>query len=392
MKNTWKVYVLALISFLVGTSNYIISGILDRIAETLGTSVAAAGQLITVYSLAYAVGTPILMALTAKMDRRKLLLYSLGLFIAANLLTFILSGFGFFIAARIITALGAGVVTVNALSIAAKIAQPGKQASAIANVTMGITASLIIGVPLGRMVASAFGWKAVFLAIAIVGGLAMLVIAAVIPRMQGDKPVPLIKQFALLKKPQILVALAITFFWLGGYSLAYTYLSPFLLEVTHLNESLISAALFMFGIASLIGSKVGGYSADKRGIKNTLVSGMVLHVVSLILLSLVGQSVIAVFAILILWSFAAWSSAPAQQFNLVSLVPESSGVMLSLNSSMMQLAMAVGAGIGGLIVNRVSLASITWFGVLGVLIAIIAVVVLSSMASRHSMVQSADRV
>lgn len=390
MKSTWKVYVLALVSFLVGTSNYIISGILDRIAETMGTSVAAAGQLITVYSLAYAVGTPILMALTAKMDRRKLLLYSLGLFIIANLLTFILTGFGLFIAARIITALGAGVVTVNALSIAAKIAPPGKQASAIANVTMGITASLIIGVPLGRMVASAFGWKAVFLAIAIVGVIAMLVIAAVFPHMQGDKPVPLIKQFALLKKPQVLVALAITFFWLGGYSLAYTYISPFLLEVTHLNESLISAALFVFGIASLIGSKVGGYSADKRGIIFTLVSGMVLHVISLILLSLVGQSVIAVFAILILWSFAAWSSAPAQQFNLVKLVPESSGIMLSLNSSMMQFAMAVGAGIGGLIVNRVSLASITWFGVFGVLIAIIAVFVLSSMASRHSAVQTAD--
>ncbi|MFB4330182.1 MFS transporter [Paenibacillus sp. CR_12] len=390
MNSTWKVYVLALVSFLVGTSNYIISGVLDRIAETMGTSVAAAGQLITVYSLAYAVGTPILMALTAKMDRRKLLLYSLGLFIIANLLTFILSGFGLFIAARIITALGAGVVTVNALSIAAKIAPPGKQASAIANVTMGITASLIIGVPLGRMVASAFGWKAVFLAIAIVGVIAMLVISAVFPRLQGDKPVPLIKQFALLKKPQVLVALAITFFWLGGYSLAYTYISPFLLEVTHLNESLISAALFVFGIASLIGSKVGGYSADKRGIIFTLVSGMVLHVISLILLSLVGQSIIAVFAILILWSFAAWSSAPAQQFNLVSLVPESSGVMLSLNSSMMQLAMAVGAGIGGLIVNRVSLASITWFGVFGVLIAIIAVFVLSSMTSRHSAVQTAD--
>ncbi|NQF16433.1 MFS transporter [Brevibacillus sp. HB1.3] len=390
MKSTWKVYVLALISFLVGTSNYIVSGILDRIAETLGTNVAAAGQLITVYSLAYAVGTPILMALTAKMDRLKLLLYSLGLFIAANLLTFIWSDFGFFITARIITALGAGVVTVNALSIAAKIAPPGKQASAIANVTMGITASLIIGVPLGRMVASAFGWKAVFLAIAIVGGLAMLVIAAVIPRMQGDKPVPLIKQFALLKKPQVLVALAITFFWLGGYSLVYTYLSPFLLEVTHLHESLISAALFVFGIASLIGSKVGGYSADKQGIKYTLVSGMVLHVISLILLSLVGQSIIAVFAILILWSFAAWSSAPAQQFNLVSLVPESTGVMLSLNSSMMQLAMAVGAGMGGLIVNRISLASITWFGVLGVLIAIIAVFVLSRIASRHAVAQSVE--
>ncbi|MBE9916599.1 MFS transporter [Paenibacillus donghaensis] len=390
MESTWKVYVLALISFLVGTSEYIISGILDRIAETLGISVAAAGQLITVFSLAYAIGTPFLMALTAKLDRRKLLLYSLGLFIAANLLTFILPGFGLFIAARIIMALGAGMVVVTALSIAAKIAPPGKQASSIATVTMGFTASLIIGVPLGRMVSTAFGWKAVFLAIAIVGVLAMLVIAAVIPRMQGDKPVPLIKQFALLKKPQVLVALAITFFWLGGYSLAYTYISPFLLEVTHLNDSLLSTALFVFGIASLVGSKVGGYSADKRGIMFTLVSGMLLHVISLILLSLAGQSVIAVFAILILWSFAAWSSGPTQQFNLVSLVPESSGVMLSLNQSTMQLSMAVGAGVGGLIVNHVSLASITWFGALGVLIAIIATFVLSGMATRHSAVQSAD--
>ncbi|MDR9854815.1 MFS transporter [Paenibacillus sp. VCA1] len=388
MQSTWKVYVLALISFLVGTSEYIISGILDRIAETLGTSVAAAGQLITVFSLAYAVGTPILMALTAKMDRRKLLLYSLGLFIAANLLTFILPGFGLFIAARIIMALGAGMVIVTALSIAAKIAPQGKQASSIATVTMGFTASLIIGVPLGRMVASAFGWKAVFLAIAILGIIAMLVIAAVIPRMQGDKPVPLVKQLALLKKPQVLVALGITFFWLGGYSLAYTYISPFLLEVTHLNESLISAALLVFGIASLIGSKVGGYSADKRGIIFTLVSGMILHVISLILLSFAGQSVIAIFAILILWSFAAWSSGPTQQFNLVSLVPESSGVMLSLNQSTMQLSMAVGAAVGGLIVNRVSLASITWFGALGVLIAIIAAFALSGMASRHSAVQA----
>lgn len=388
LQSTWKVYVLALISFLVGTSEYIISGILDRIAETLGTSVAAAGQLITVFSLAYAVGTPILMALTAKMDRRKLLLYSLGLFIAANLLTFILPGFGLFIAARIIMALGAGMVVVTALSIAAQIAPQGKQASSIATVTMGFTASLIIGVPLGRMVASAFGWKAVFLAIAILGVIAMLVIAAVIPRMQGDKPVPLVKQLALLKKPQVLVALGITFFWLGGYSLAYTYISPFLLEVTHLNESLISAALLVFGIASLIGSKVGGYSADKRGIIFTLVSGMILHVISLILLSFAGQSVIAIFAVLILWSFAAWSSGPTQQFNLVSLVPESSGVMLSLNQSTMQLSMAVGAAVGGLIVNRVSLASITWFGALGVLIAIIATFVLSGMGARQSAVQA----
>jgi len=109
----------------------------------------------------------------------------------------------------------------------------------------------------------------------------------------------------------------------------------------------------------------------------------------LILLSLAGQSVIAVFTVLILWSFAAWSSGPTQQFNLVSLVPESSGVMLSLNTSVMQLSMAVGAGIGGLIINHLSLASITWFGALGVLIAIIATFILSGMTSRPA-AQTAD--
>ncbi|WP_136607085.1 MFS transporter [Paenibacillus dokdonensis] len=390
MGSTWKVYVLALISFLVGTSEYIISGILDRIAVTLGTSVAAAGQLITVFSLAYAIGTPILMAATAKMDRRKLLLYSLGLFIAANLLSFVLPGFELFIAARIIMALGAGMVVVTALSIAAKIAPPGKQAGAIASVTMGFTASLIIGVPLGRMISTALGWKAVFLAIALVGVLAMVVIALSIPRIKGDEPIPLMKQFALLKRPQVAIALGITFFWLGGYSLAYTYISPFLLEVTHLNDSLLSAALLVFGIASLIGSKVGGYSADKRGVMFTLATGMLLHIISLILLSFAGHSVVAVFAILILWSFAAWSSGPTQQYNLISLAPESSGVMLSLNQSTMQLAMAVGAAVGGLVIGHVSLASITWFGAAGVIIAVIATFVLSGMTSRQPAIQKAD--
>ncbi len=391
MGNTWKVYVLALISFLVGTSEYIISGILDRIAGSLGTSVAAAGQLITVFSLAYAIGTPILMAATAKMDRKRLLLYSLGLFIAANLLSFVLPGFELFIVARILMALGAGMVVVTALSMAAAIAPPGKQASSIATVTMGFTASLIIGVPLGRMVSDAFGWKAVFLAIALVGLLAMLVIAAAIPRMKGDKPVPLLKQFALLKRPQVAIALAITFFWLGGYSLAYTYISPYLLEVSHLNESLLSTALLAFGIASLIGSKAGGYSADKRGVTFTLISGMLLHIISLILLSFAGHSVAAIFAFLLLWSFAAWSSGPTQQFNLVSLAPESAGVMLSLNQSTMQLSMAVGAALGGLTVSHISLASVTWFGAISVLIAIISVFVLSGWSSRRSTMHAADQ-
>ncbi|AOK89302.1 MFS transporter [Paenibacillus polymyxa] len=384
MQSTWKVYILAIVSFLVGTSEYIISGILDQIATTMGITVSAAGQLITVFSLAYAIGTPILMAVTAKWDRRKLLLSSLGLFAVANVLSFILPGFGMFIAARILMALGAGMVVVTALSIAAKIAPAGKQASSIATVTMGFTASLIIGVPLGRMISSAYGWKTVFLGIALTGIIALIVISMTIPRLKGDRPVPLLQQFALLKKPEVALGLGITFFWLGGYSLAYTYISPYLLNVSGVGEDMLSSVLLAFGIASLIGSKIGGYSADKKGIPFTLLGGMVLHGISLLLLPFAAHSLIAVFALLILWSFAAWTTGPTQQYNLVTLVPESSGVMLSLNQSTMQLAMAAGAGIGGVVVGQVSLASITWFGAAGVVIAIVAVYLLSRRSSVHT--------
>jgi DHA1 family putative efflux transporter-like MFS transporter len=379
---------LAIISFLVGTSEFIISGILDKIADSLGVTLAAAGQLITIFSLVYAIGTPILMALTASLDRRRLMLYSLGLFVVANLLAFLLPGFGPFLFARIIMALGAGLVVVTALNIAAKLAPPDKQASSIATVVMGFTASLIIGVPLGRIMADAFGWKSVFGGIALFGLIAMIVLSFTIPPTKGDKPVPLLQQLALLKKRKVALGLSITFFWLGGYSIAYTYLSPYLLSVSGISDSILSTALLIFGIASLIGSKFGGYSTDRWGVSFTLVGGMALHIVMIIMLSIVTNSLMAVLIILTLWSFAAWSSGPTQQYHLATLEPESSGVMLGLNQSMMQLAMAAGAGIGGVAVEQVSLASITWIGATGVAIAMVIVLVLSSSSSSRKIAQS----
>ncbi|RCX23833.1 DHA1 family putative efflux transporter-like MFS transporter [Fontibacillus phaseoli] len=377
MNKAWRIYILAIVSFLVGTSEYIISGILDKIAGDLGITLAAAGQLITIFSLVYAIGTPILMALTARMDRRRLILYALGIFIIGNLLSYTLPGYGLFVAARVIMALGAGMVVVTALNIAAKIAPPGRQASAIATVVMGFTASLIIGVPLGRMVAGAFGWKAVFGGIAFLGVVGLIVLYFSIPRTEGDKPVPLRQQLSLLKKRNVALGLSITFFWLGGYSVAYTYLSPYLLKVSEIPDHLLSALLLAFGIASLVGSKLGGFSTDRWGVTVTLVSGMLLHILMLIMLSMVTGTLAGVAAILILWSFAAWSSGPTQQFHMTTLEQESSGVLLGLNQSMMQLSMAAGAGLGGIAVEHVSLSSITWIGAGGVAIAVIAALILA---------------
>lgn len=377
MSSSSKVYILAIVSFLVGTSEYALSGILDKVAASLDVSLAAAGQLITIFSLIYALCTPILMAVTASMDRRKLIIISMGIFVVSNILAFVLPGYGLFVVARILMAIGAGVVVVTALNIAAKIAPAGKQASSIATVVMGFTASLIVGVPLGRITADTLGWKSVFGAIALLGIIAMVILSFAIPRMKGDVPVPLRQQLSLLKKPKVALGLAITFFWLGGYSITYTYLSPYLLKVSEINEQYLSGALLVFGIASMIGSKLGGLSADRWGVNRTLFGGFTLHIMMLILLSVVTHTLVGVMIVLLLWSFSAWSSGPTQQYHLTTIEPEASGVMLSLNQSMMQLAMAAGAGMGGIAVESFSLSSITWLGAAGIVIAIFALVILN---------------
>lgn len=363
----------------MGTSEYILSGILDKVAGSFDVSLAAAGQLITIFSLVYAIFTPILMAVTASMDRRKLILIGLGTFVISNLLAFTLPGYGLFVVARIIMAIGAGVVVVTALNIAAKIAPAGKQASAIATVVMGFTASLIVGVPLGRITADTLGWKSVFGGIALLGIIAMIILSFAIPRIKGDAPIPLRQQLSLLKKPKVALGLSITFFWLGGYSIAYTYLSPYLLEVSGLGDKYLSGALLIFGIASMIGSKIGGFSTDRWGVHRTLSGGLALHIVMLILLSVVTHTLLGVMIVLLLWSFSAWSSGPTQQYHLTTIEPEASGVMLGLNQSMMQLAMAVGAGVGGIAIETISLTSITWIGAAGIAIAILALVILNKM-------------
>lgn len=362
MTNSWKIYMLAIVSFLVGTSEFIIAGILDMIADDTGVSVAAAGQLITVFSIAYAFGTPILMAMTARMERRKLMIAALSVFVIGNLIAVIAPSFILLMGSRIILALSTGIFVVVALTVAAKLAEPGKQGSAIATLVMGFSTSLIVGVPLGRVIASALDWKMIFAAIGILGILAIIAIIRTIPRTAGDEPVPLRNQFALLKSPKIAIALTVTFFWIFGYSIVYTYISPFLLTITGMSERTVSIGLFAFGVASLIGSKLGGYGTDKWGVPRTLVGGMLLHSMALLLLSVFSQSAVFVFLVLMLWAFSAWSSGPTQQYYLITLSPEASGIMLSLNTSVLQLAMAAGAGIGGVVVEGISLSSVSWLG------------------------------
>lgn len=385
MSNTWKIYILALASFLVGTSEFVIAGILDMLARDVGVSVAAAGQLITVYSLAYAIGTPILIALTAKMDRKKLMLSALGLFFLGNLITVTSTGYGMLMGARIILAISTGVFMVVALTVAAKIANPGKQGGSIATVLLGFNLALILGVPLGRLIAGSYDWKIIFTGIGVLSLMAMFVLLLAIPKSEGEAPVPIRQQLALFKTPRISAALSISFFWIMGYTILYTYITPFLLTITGMSERMVSIGLFAFGLASLLGSQVGGYGADKWGIPRTMVGGLIFHSGILFLLAAFAHYSMLVLPLLMLWSFFAWSTGPVQQVYLIGMAPQASGIILSLNNSIVQLGMAVGAVIGGIIVDSISLTAAGWLGGIGVALGLVPAVYSLTMRRRSAL-------
>lgn len=362
MNSTWKIYLLTLISFLVGTSQFVIVGILDKVAASVGVSVTTAGQLITVFALAAAIGTPIVMAATAKMDQRRQLLLALAIILLGIVSTLALPGFGALMASRAILGVGTGVFVVTAYAITAKLASPGHQGEAMSNIAMGFSASLVFGVPIGRVIATVYDWQVIFWGIGLFSLLGFFAVFRTIPATAGEAPLPLGKQFALLKKPKIAVAIGVTFFVFIGYSVVNTYITPFLASVMPMSEEKMSSILFALGIASLIGSKLSGFLADRIGIARTLVGSMAIQALALLLLSTVSGSVIATIPLLMLWAIAAWTFGPTQSFNLVSLAPEASGIMLGLNSSFVQLGFAAGAGIGGIAVGGSSIMAISWVG------------------------------
>jgi MFS transporter, DHA1 family, putative efflux transporter len=360
---------LTLISFLVGTSQFVISGILDQVAASVEVSVSVAGQLITVYALATAIGTPIFMVATTNIDLRKQLLLALGIILLGVISTLALQGFGFLMVSRALLGVGSGVFVVTAYSVAAKMAPPGRQAGAMSNIALGFSSSLVLGVPIGRVIASAYDWKIIFWGIGFFTLLGIFAVARHIPSMGKEIPIPLGKQLSQLKNPNVAYALGVTMFVFIGYSVVNTYTTPFLTSVISISEEGVSIILFALGIASLLGSKLGGFLVDRLGTARILVGSMLVQAISLALVPAVSDSAVIVISLLMLWAIAAWTFGPIQSFNLLSLAPEASGIMLSLNSTFVQLGFAAGASIGGILVDGSSILVICWIGAFAVAVA-----------------------
>lgn len=388
MSNSWKIYMLALVSFFVGTSQFGIVGMLDKIATSIDISVSTAGQLVTVFALGNAIGAPIVVMAMTKINQRKQLILSLIVIVVGIILTILTTEFFVLMLARILLGIGTGVFVVTAYAVSAKLAPTGKKGSAMANIAMGFSSSLVLGVPIGRIMAYSYDWDTIFWIIGIFSLLAIFAIDHTIPDFECEESVSLRKRLTLLKNPQLALMLSVSLFVFIGFSIMDTYITPYLTVIVPTKEHAISSILFAMGIASVIGSKLGGLLADRIGTFSTLVGAMCIQIAALILLTMGFQSIAIIVMLLMLWEVACWMFGPTQNFNLVNLVPEASGIVLSLNSSFVQLGFALGAGIGGIAVGSISVTSITWISTISVICATLLFIVIRLFLQKKPLTKS----
>jgi DHA1 family inner membrane transport protein len=349
---TPRILFLAIATFAVGTDAYVIAGILPEIAHDLHVPVDQAGQMVTLFALAYALGAPILAVLTARVARRGLLITVLLGLCLANILSALAPTFGWMLLTRVVAAGCAALCSPTALAIAALLAPAEQRGTALASVNFGLTIATVLGVPLGTLIGSHFGWTWTFGLVALLAGGAALALVFSLPTL-STPPVPSLRaRVAPLGQGKVLLGLCLTFLWaLAGFTV-YTYITPLLRENAHLGD--VSGLLLIYGLASVVGNWVGGFAVDRWGAFRSLLVSLVLLILVFLTLPFTTHSFPGAAIALAVWGIAAWSLYPEQQHRLLALAPAHASVILALNGSVLYLGIAAGAEIGGLVLAHTS--------------------------------------
>ncbi|WP_152656565.1 MFS transporter [Oceanobacillus sp. CFH 90083] len=371
--NQFIIILLALGAFVTGTSEFVVSGILEIISFDLDVSISMAGQLITIYSLSYAIGALVLVMVTSRLDRKKVLLYAIFIFILGNLVAFFSYHFLLLMLSRVIMAMSGGLYIVVATNYAAQIAAPEKRGSAMATVITGFTVSLVLGVPIGTFLAGYLDWNYIFLIIALGTAVLFILLLKLVPDIQANPSLPFKQQLEVIKDRRLLSGLTTTIFWILGYTMVFAYISPLLSNSTGFSIEMISIALFVLGTFAFIGSRFGGYAVDKWGPDRTISLSLIIHIIALLVLTFTQFSATGVFITLAVWGIATWTTTPAKQFYLISLKPESSETVLSFNTALMNVGMMLGSALGGIIIEYTNVVNLSWIGGLFVLLAFISI-------------------
>ncbi|MCG6541500.1 MFS transporter [Pseudomonas sp. KSR10] len=366
---------LTLSAFAIGTTEFVIVGLIPTIAGDLGVSLPSAGLLVSLYALGVAVGAPLLTALTGKVPRKLLLLSLMVLFTAGNLLAWQAPGYESLILARIVTGLAHGVFFSIGSTIATSLVSKEKAASAIAIMFTGLTVALVTGVPLGTFIGQQFGWRETFLAVSLLGVIAFVGSLLFVPRsIQHSKPASLVQQLAVLKQPRLLLVYAMTAVGYGGTFIAFTFLAPILQEISGFGEGAVSLVLLVYGVSVAVGNIWGGKLADRRGPISALKLIFSLLAIVLLALTFTAGNPWLALATVLLWGAVAFGNVPGLQVYVVRqaerYTPNAVDVASGLNIAAFNLGIAGGAWLGGHIVASMGLIHTAWIGSLVVLAAL----------------------
>lgn len=366
---------LTLSAFAIGTTEFVIVGLLPTIAADLGVSLPSAGLLVSLYALGVAIGAPVLTALTGKVPRKLLLLSLMVLFTLGNLLAWQAPGYESLVIARIVTGLAHGVFFSIGATIATSLVPKEKAASAIAIMFTGLTVALVTGVPLGTFIGQHFGWRETFLAVSALGLIAFIGSLLFVPQnIQHSKPASLLQQLRVLKQPRLLLVYAMTAIGYGGTFTAFTFLAPILQDIAGFSAGSVSLVLLVYGVSVAVGNIWGGKLADKHGPISALKIIFLLLAAVLFMLTFTAHNQWLALGTVLLWGAVAFGNVPGLQLYVVRQAehfsPQAVDVASGLNIAAFNLGIAGGAWGGGLIVTHLGLIHTAWIGALVVLLAL----------------------
>jgi DHA1 family inner membrane transport protein len=342
-------------AFGIGTTEFVIMGLLLQVSADLHVSIAAAGLLISGYALGVAVGAPLLTIATRRVPRKTVLLALMAIFTLGNIACALAPSYEMLMAARVITSLAHGTFFGVGSVVATGLVAPEKRASAIAVMFTGLTAATMLGVPAGAWLGLQFGWRSTFWAVALIGVFALAVLAVFVPRDRAaDKQAPasLADELAVLARPQVLLGLAMTVLGFAGVFAVFTYIQPLLTRITGLSEAAVSPILLLFGGGLAVGNILGGKLADRSLMPAVLGTLVALAVVLAVMQPALHSGVTAALFVGLLGIASFATVAPLQLRVLEKASGAGQNLASSLNIAAFNLGNALGAWVGGVVIDR----------------------------------------
>lgn len=344
---------LLLTTFVIGTDDFIIAGILPEIAADFEVSEAAAGQLVTVFSLVYAAAAPVMAVATARLPRKKLIVGGLALFAVINLATVFAPSYGTLMALRVLAALVAATISPAAFAIAGTLAPAGRTGRAIGTVAAGLTVSLVVGVPLGSWIGGAFGWHATFVLVAVLTALAVAVTALSLPRLPDTPLVGVRERLVVLRRPAVLTCVIGTIIGAASGLMPYIFIAPMIADVSSADRSLVPVAIGLYGLAGAAGTVIGGLLNDRWGTDEAVIGLLLVVLGSTIAMTAIGLVFggLAPFwllaALIVVWGVAGWAYNPPMNARALQLADPAGTEAIALNTSGLYIGIALAGAIGG---------------------------------------------